>query len=436
MNGCATNTLRKSQKVHPDRFQFGANSAHPEANVDIVNECTRTNYHEAHLDIDNCGGIMAKVTRFSKNLANVFAVLGMTACTVPRDMHITYGIDPKLVDDDVRFRTTYDCRTFEYCWDADVSLTQFPPSETDKQLAAEAGVPYRRIIPKTDSLYRYRMTGQASALFSRIRFESGVLKASTIDPFGTQVTYSRDADGFFVRSNSEVKADAEAALKAKSNLQQAQADRDAKLEKVRSLTDFYLKLPQDIPEAIRAAAQTTIEKALEDYRLAAAPTSAVPNFEAIQKELADLRTQISALSDEKVKAKVTEIIDGKITQLQAVAQKLAFNQLGLCRVDEKIRKGFQIMGPEGLKTFDQDDRLVMAMSSSAKPLVETLQEYSGRILDNRADPTAQLLAIANENLLTETARRKLADASRAEPDIGVLDDAIAAFSKPEEGTAK
>jgi hypothetical protein len=41
-----------------------------------------------------------------------------------------------------------------------------------------------------DSLLRFRMTGQASALFSNLHFESGVLGADEIDPFGKTVDYN------------------------------------------------------------------------------------------------------------------------------------------------------------------------------------------------------------------------------------------------------
>ena len=43
----------------------------------------------------------------------------------------------------------------------------------------------------------------------------------------------------------------------------------------------------------------------------------------------------------------------------------------LCPSGAIRRKGFQLMGPEGIKEFDQDERLIMAMYTGATPLTET-----------------------------------------------------------------
>ncbi len=107
-------------------------------------------------------------------------------------MHVTEGISPKHVDTNVRFRTTYYFRVFDYCWQANPDLD---------------GKKYRQIIPETDTMYRYRMTGKASALGSRIKFESGTLDASAIDPFGSDAVYRDEIGGYVVRSADEAKAE-------------------------------------------------------------------------------------------------------------------------------------------------------------------------------------------------------------------------------------
>ena len=77
-------------------------------------------------------------------------------------MHVTDGVTPMKADTNVRFRTTYYFRVFDYCWSGDANI--------------DADHTYQKIVPETDTLYRYRMTGKASALANQIRFESGMLR--------------------------------------------------------------------------------------------------------------------------------------------------------------------------------------------------------------------------------------------------------------------
>ena len=89
-------------------------------------------------------------------------------CSVPDSMGVRSGADPRHQDDNVRFRTTYYFRVFDVCRDA-------------------AGGEVSSGAPRLDSLYRFRMTGKASAFFSKVRFESGILHKTEIDPFGATV---------------------------------------------------------------------------------------------------------------------------------------------------------------------------------------------------------------------------------------------------------
>lgn len=354
------------------------------------------------------------------------SLISTSACTVPANMHITNGLDPRHVDDDVRFRTTYYFRTFDYCWDANVKVSQ---------LADEKGDPtfYRKIIPQTDTLYRYRMTGKASALFSRIRFESGVLKANAIDPFGTQVSFSSEADGFVVRSHDEVKNLADAAARTES----IRADR---IDRVWSLITIYKKI-DPAETQLRADTLAKIGTAMEKLATedgGAAVGAQLSDLLQASKELkagvADLsgRMARAETSAEKIQADLKSIADKAEVSIKQIQERANINRLGDCPVGENIRKGFQIMGPEGIKTFDQNDRLILAMSSSAQPLIETLQEYSGRIAASRVDVSAQLLAIANENLRAEAARRLIADARATNADPATfLETAITAFAAGE-----
>lgn len=74
-----------------------------------------------------------------------------------------------------------------------------------------------------------------------------------------------------------------------------------------------------------------------------------------------------------------------------------------CGTGSATRRGFQILGPEGLRTFNQDERLIMAMSSDGSPLISLLQELSGRILTPKVTEAEQLLPLAVErNRLSES----------------------------------
>jgi hypothetical protein len=331
------------------------------------------------------------------NLCLFLVFLALCGC-MPRDMHVTYGLGPRLVDDDVRFRTTYYFRTFDYCWDADVKLTQLGIDSSPVNLT---GIPYRRIIPQTDTLYRYRMTGKASALFNKVRFESGVLGKEVIDPFGTQVRYSAEADGFEVRDRRDMNNDAQSARKSAE-----QVSRIAKLVAMRDAMpagterDQLTAIIEAAQKAYVASDAPLTTEDLKKMAEIAVDSAAEAKVAAIKAKLNP--TKEEELRDEKVKEAIEKYIAAK------------GNILDACPIGERVRKGFQIMGPEGIKTFDQDERLIMAMSSSASPLIETLQEFSGRILNSRKDTTGQLLAIARESARVEGARRLVVDARRLE----------------------
>ena len=134
--------------------------------------------------------------RAAKLVAVACACQMAAACAVPGHMHVTNGIAPQNADTNVRFRTTYYFRVFDFCW--------------NDKTTVDTGLLYKNIVPETDTLYRYRMTGKASALANQIHFESGTLDATQIDPFGASVSYNSDANGWVARTRGEVAAEAQA----------------------------------------------------------------------------------------------------------------------------------------------------------------------------------------------------------------------------------
>lgn len=93
----------------------------------------------------------------------------------------------------------------------------------------------------------------------------------------------------------------------------------------------------------------------------------------------------------------------------------------LCSNGQQARRGFQILGPEGFRTFDQDERLLMAFSYNAKPLISLLQEVSGRKLSVRADAES-LRELATERVRFRDTMYEI-DKIRRELEKGDLSDA-------------
>lgn len=353
----------------------------------------------------------------------MFSALGslllLPACSVPNHMHVTHGTAPTNVDTNVRFRTTYYFRVFDFCWSADTAV------------GSGSGAPrYRTIVPQTDTLYRYRMTGKASSLGSSIKFESGVLSEKDIDPFGVDVVYNGDVNGYVVRSRSDAKAQADLAAvdrRATTLAAAARANADAALSRFESLSKLLERsaaLAEPEKALVQTELRTAVTNALHDYTgTLRAPLSDVlkERFDRIDTLLAGLvpgegrpATPATVTAQEIAKAAVGEAR----AAIEEAAKKQALSAEGtgdapLCPANAVLTKGFQIMGPEGMRPFNQQERLVLAMYTSAKPLTETLTEYSGRIVNGRTNPAEQLLPLARETLrIVETQRSLDAAADR------------------------
>ncbi|MGB0712221.1 MAG: hypothetical protein ACPGUC_01555 [Gammaproteobacteria bacterium] len=181
--------------------------------------------------------------------ATALAALVLGACSTPASMQVRTGTDPANVDEFVRFRTTHYLRIVDQCVTADgTTLTA---------------------APRVDSLYRFRMTGKAPALYTEIKFESGTLRASEVEPFG--------------------------------------------------------------------------------------------------KSLSETQASYAALTDANAG----------------------------CSGSAKAARGFQLWGPEGWRELNPDERLVMAMSTSARPLIGSLQRVA-RMQKSHNDPSVGLLMLEGQ----------------------------------------
>ena len=207
-------------------------------------------------------------------LLAVLFVMVLGACAVPEHMRVRAGIDPRNQDDQVRFRSTYYFQVFDVCRNPDNGKVNGPP--------------------RMDSLYRFRMTGKASSLFSQVHFESGTLHKNEIDPFGANVVFNEN----------------------------------------------------------------------------------LGHYQFVSREKTDTAG---------------------------------------CPEGTELERGFQIMGPEGISTFKQDQRLVMAMTSSGKPLISMLKVLSGGMLAAHGSGIESLLPLAQEHIAVLRVKRvidKLQDDQR------------------------
>lgn len=207
---------------------------------------------------------------------------------VPASYRVDTGIFPTYQDDEVRFRTTYYLRVFDLCpIDDSETVARVGITEANRS-PDEHGSYIRRMEVFTsrqsgslrlvkDSLLRFRMTGQASALYSDLHFESGVLGADEIDPFGRTVDYN-DAKKKFETFNAALQGDGATRIEVNRN------------------TDK-------------------------------------------------------------------------------------------CPSGEPLARRFYLLGPEGIRELDPNDRLIMAMYTNAKPLINSLKHLAGQ----RANADAEQL---------------------------------------------
>jgi hypothetical protein len=127
-----------------------------------------------------------------------------------------------------------------------------------------------------------------------------------------------------------------------------------------------------------------------------------------------IQTAMGGAKENTAQAAVTTLAKQKSTLLDLVEKNVSalWSAGGLapsiqCPADAPVQRGFQVLGPEGWRTFNQDERLLVAMSSSAAPIVSTLNDLSGRVLNARDNPEAELLPIAIEQKRLSEAGRTL-----------------------------
>jgi hypothetical protein len=194
-----------------------------------------------------------------------------------------------------------------------------------------------------DSFYRFRMVGKASALFNDIHFESGVLRAEQIDPFGTAIIYDDSTRSYRIEAASTARQ---------------RAQRKLILDETEELRQLY-------------------------------------------KTLKDMDPHFSKLKDE-----IGFMLKNKIEQGYGNGQIFSSkanegdNELRTtCPEGRPAKRSYLLYGPEGVREVDPDERLLMAMSSDSKPLVSLLQQLSEKRSASRTQHIAEFQAVAEERAL-------------------------------------
>lgn len=202
-------------------------------------------------------------------------------------------------------------------------------------------------------------------------------------------------------------------------------------------------------EAKAKALGAAATKALLDEAKKAVPADGTDGTVATDKKVAatlakkydDTKSEAEGLvTDAQAAAEAYTTAAVELRKVASTNSAAAFSIVGKMLQDPQnacaanggnLRRGFQVMGPEGVKTFNQDDRLIMAMSTSAKPLVGMLKDLSGRVLNQRAAGADQLLPLARERTHILRAERAL-DRERAREDATpeeVIDATVQAFEQ-------
>lgn len=284
------------------------------------------------------------------SMACLFLLVACGGCStwgdVPPALRVDQGEHPAYQDDQVRFRTTYYFRIVDAC------KVEEGKSQSANGDYATPFEPFRvrqkgKLKIVSDSLYRFRMTGKASALFANIRFESGVLRAEQIDPFGSQVTFDQTTNAFRV---------------VPASASREQARRDDINREVDRLVALRKKVTADGDDATEVKSELSRQ----------------------------ITNQIKLLGDEND--------SGTGSAGNGNGGSTTSRSDLLCPDGRPIQRSYFLYGPEGVRRLDPDQRLLMAMTSDSKPLIGMLQQLSGMALHGQQPPEADWKNVLDERV--------------------------------------
>jgi hypothetical protein len=303
---------------------------------------------------------MLSISRYRATwLATTLALLMLSSgCSaigdVPPALRVNQGEHPANQDEQVRFRTTYYFRVVDSC---NMEEGRSPHSATNgdsnyrTSLTAFNVRTTGKLKIVSDSLYRFRMTGKASALFARIHFESGVLRTEQIDPLGSQISFDNDTNSFRV---------------IPANTIRESARREDAYKEITRLKTLRRDLGQDDQEA----------------------TSLITTL---------IKNQIRFLGNENDPAPQISTNDSLTSSTREL----------LCLDGRPTKRSYFLYGPEGVRRLDPDERLLMAMSSDSKPLIGMLQQLAGKSQQAKQPQESDLRSIIEERARISAAQQQI-----------------------------
>lgn len=150
----------------------------------------------------------------------------------------------------------------------------------------------------------------------------------------------------------------------------------------------------------------------------------------------DIATNRVSQKEEALKLAKTNLDNTriKLRQLQLASNALMKEPTIECNTNIPRRKGFQIIGPEGWRTFEQDERLIMAMYSDASPIIGVMKEVAARSLNQAVPRDTQLLPLVREqlattNIINEVRTLEIGLEQVQAKDAGVLEGIIKKFEQ-------
>lgn len=294
---------------------------------------------------------------------------------VPVGLRVDTGLEPQHIDEQVRFRTTYYFRVLEGC----------PLEQNDRDEISRQRPFVKRItgnfMPLSDSLYRFRMTGQAAALFNKIHFESGVLRKEQIDPFGSTVQFNQKTSSFLPLSADQLRAQAksDAAMNDIARMRKLLAD----FKEDPNLSDESKQgLETQLKEIIQHRIDIIKTNPLASGTTGNTPETGPPPVARPETHASSIDAQPTTTnqtpspSPSPLSGKGTSHSHSSTDMSGIVAPKNQPSKVDRrCNGQPSLKKYF-LLGPEGSKELDPSDRLLMALSVDSKPLLGMLQQIS------------------------------------------------------------
>jgi hypothetical protein len=185
-------------------------------------------------------------------------------------------------------------------------------------------------------------------------------------------------------------------------------------KKEKNLTTAEVRKGSEKQDDLKTASEELDEKSekLE------AKLDTLNKFELAISKLTQSKARIE-VDIEKLK-RAAEILDRSSDAIRSPIQPdaLMAKSAPTCGDGMPSRRGFEVLGPEGFRSFDQDERLVMAMSIDSKPLISTLQQFSEQRFNGQTDHSGEIgAAIGTERERLGSAQVTLDQLRRAlEPD--------------------